>query len=304
MEDADIFEESGYLLVEALEGDGWGGLFRARYVPHDREVLLRAFPRAITEEPGAWRLMLAEIQAWARLDHPGVLQVLDWGKANGRCFAATRPPRGEFLGSLLSAGPGIEGADEAFKCLLAAVEAARRWGVLHLGLGPTNICVSSDRSVEVSDFGFWYVSWEFGVVDSPGSAFPAPEQISVRRASAASDVYSLSAIYIALRYGLQATRAAVGHSALPQDLDAAAAARALDPQPLARYRSAGELASALEMQPADLLEDDYRDCPLCRLRQEIQRESSPGPTPWETYVWSAIIVLAIAAALVWWLALR
>ena len=333
MENSDFFKESGYILTDLIETDCWGDIYGAHHVPLDRDVYLRAFEPTIFEVPGAWELMLAELQAWARIDHPGVLQVLDCGHGPGRCFTTMQPSDGEPLSRLLSEQGGVEGAEDIFKAIVAPVEAARAWGVLHLGLGLTNIWVSAERKVQVSDYGFWYTAREFPGLVSKSIGFPAPEQLSQSRASAASDVFTLAVIYLALRHGLEAARHAAFGGGLPADVDSyarLALSRALHPQPLARYRCAGDFAGALGLIPAEV-PHDYRDCPLCRLKQELLLEQSNSDrpavsmrpstaekvdapadifvqqeetSPWTRYVWIAIIILAILAVVVWWMALR
>jgi serine/threonine protein kinase len=320
MLDADLFKDTGYRLEEQLEADGWGELYRARYTPHDREVLLRAFPPAVMIEDGAWELLVAEIQAWARLDHPGILQALDWGAQGPNSYLATEMPEGRLLACLLSEDSGADGADEIFDNILVSVEAARQWGVLHLGLGPSNVWVSDCLTVQVGEFGFWYVAREFDELEAEAGEFRAPEQEAGGRASAATDVFLLGVIYIALHCGLRAARSAAAQEAPPAGLGETGPviARCLDPQPLARYRSAGELADALGMNSSQWLYEEYRDCPLCRLAEEMQREAPQGDwslpfvgrrqpsqtVDWVKYAWIAIIAMAVLAALVWWLALR
>ncbi len=313
MDDRELLKDAGYLLEEPLEADEWGGLYRGLHVPHNREVMLRVFPKGLAREPGAWELMQAEIQAWARLEHPGVLQALDWGEALGRCYVATVMPRGEPLAAVLAEDIGVDGADEVFANLLVSVEAARQWGVLHLGLGPSNIWVDGDGGVEVGEFGFWYVAREFPGLEAGAGRFQAPEQLHGERASAASDVYSLGLIYVALRLGTGAALDAPRGSGLLVGLAdrRAVLERCLERQPLARYRSARELADSLGLRPEEWLYEEYRDCPICRLKEEIQRGASPrasamGSTDaaWVKYAWAAIVALAVVTALVWWLALR
>jgi eukaryotic-like serine/threonine-protein kinase len=319
MEDSDLLKDAGYGLEAHLQDDHWGGLYRARYLPHDREVLLRLFPAEIGRQAGAWELLLAEIEAWARLDHSGILQVLDWGKERDSCFLAMSVPEGIPLAALLLKEPDESGAERIFANLLASVEAARRWGVLHLGLGPSSIWVASDHAVRVGDFGFWYVARDFPSLKVPGGLFQAPEQAQGGHATAASDVYSLGIIYVALRFGLGAAGAAASGALLPAELGDLhpVIARCLERQPLARYRSAGELADALCLWPDAQPSLDYRDCPLCRLKAELQREAarreygatyqgvrSARRSDWARYVWVAVIALAFITALVWWLALR
>lgn len=266
------FETEGYELAEQVASDRWGELFRAEYVPHRRTVLFRAFAPGLSQ-PEPWELTVAEIRAWARIDHPSILQPLDWGKSESGAFLAMEMPLGEPLEALLRRERGVAHPDPGriFERLLVAVEAARLYGVLHLGLSATNVWVCPDGSVMVSDFGLWYVASEFPRLAIDPSVFAAPEQLQHGRASAASDVYSLGLILVALEKGMAAAEALSGgaHDAVGFE-DAAVQAMvssclALDP--LSRPRSAGELihgdACGSDVQAA------FRDCPVCRLKKEI-----------------------------------
>ncbi|MBU4489841.1 MAG: hypothetical protein KKE79_04320 [Actinobacteria bacterium] len=311
-----LFEDEGYLLEESLAADTWGELYRARYAPHDREVLFRRFPAGLGADTGAWELACAEIQAWARLDHPGILQVLDWGEAAAGPYLVTAMPGGTLLGDILAEEKGVETPDDMFRNLLVSVEAARQWGVLHLGLNLTCVWVAGDGTVEVGEFGLSYVSREFPAHGAADDLFLAPEQSRGQRVSAATDVYALGLFFIALSGGLAEARLAAQGNVVPEGLGELrpVLARCLDEQPLARYRSAGELAGAMGLDPEQWLYEEYRDCPLCRLKSEIERDATLGSKRRRAglaaaagelpYLWTAIMALAVVTFLVWWLALR
>jgi len=312
-ETADLFKNEGYVLEGRLAEDSWGELYRAHYIPHDREVLLRRFPPAVSGDSSAWDLVCAEVGAWARLRHPGILQVLDWDVSGSEAFLATEMPRGLSLGALLEAG-GPDDPDAVFSNLLASVEAARQWGVLHLGLGLTNIWVGDDAAVKVGEFGLWYARRDFARPAAREEMFLAPEQSEGGRASSATDVYSLALLFITLRFGLEGVRAAKGGElpVMPEG-QKPVIARCLDPQTLLRYRSAGELAEVLNLSGADPQYTEYRDCPFCRLKEELELEGRHGrdtgrhprsPGMQAAYAWLIIVGLAAAALLLWWLALR
>ena len=310
---SELFKDEGYVLLERLEEDSWGELYRARYVPHDREVLLRRFPPAVSGSPPVWDLVCAEVGAWARLKHPGILQVLDWDISGSEAFLATEMPQGLSLGALLEAG-GPADPDTVISNLLASVEAARQWGVLHLGLGLSSIWVADDAAVKVGEFGLWYARKDFAEQAVHDEMFLAPEQLEGGRASAATDVYALALLFVALRSGLESARVAKDGElpGLPEE-QRAVIARCLDPQPLLRYRSAGELAEVLGLAVADREYTGYRDCPFCRLKEELEFEGKPGrdtgrrprsPGKRAAYAWLIIAGLAAAVLLLWWLALR
>ena len=337
-----LFKSEGYLLEELLHHDEWGELYRARYVPHGREVLFRRLLPGLAGDTAAWDLARAEVQAWARLDHPGILQVLDWGTtgpvdegdeagAAVEAFLTTEMPSGTRLDALLGsrasaveagdpggALPGDE-AEGIFRALLEAVEAACRWGVLHLGLSPSSVWVGPDGRVQVAGFGLWYVARDFPAYGRRDDPFLAPEQLAGGRVSAGTDVYALAMLLVELRCGAGAARAVAGGAPLPRVLDefACVLTRCFDPRPIARYRSAGELSSALNLDTGSAVPDagmdECRDCPLCRLKGEIQGDALRGEGRGGRtadgeraipYAWLIVMALAVACVVVWWMALR
>ena len=133
--------------------------------------------------------------------------------------------------------------------------------------------------------------------------------------SAATDVYTLGLLFIALHHGLARAREAAEGRVIPEGPEGSrpVLARCLDERPLARYRSPGEIARAMGFDPEQWLHEEYRDCPLCRLRSELERESARGEPGTRAYArgtsripyqWVAILALAVVTFLVWWVALR
>ncbi|MBU1670626.1 MAG: protein kinase [Actinobacteria bacterium] len=336
MDESDIFKEEGYELAERLADDCWGELHRAVYLPHRREVLFRRFPSVLGEDPDAWSLAEAEIKAWARLDHPGILQALDWGLTGSGPFLASEMPAGLQLAQCLDSGeaPGYE---ELFGPLLEAVEHARRLGALHLGLSPRNVWVARGEGacrVQVAEFGLWYVCRRFPDALPTDDAFLAPEQHGEGKASAASDVYSLGLLLASVVAGGSGPDRAGDRSGIvdahfegPPEL-ASVVACCLSEQPLARYATAGELAGALGLS-TEPHEDDAGECPICRLKDEIGVRPFEGRSTSEAgrsedsdphhvttfrastskglpgrYAWLMIAALALATLLVWWAAFR
>ncbi|PKQ28185.1 MAG: hypothetical protein CVT63_04075 [Candidatus Anoxymicrobium japonicum] len=277
----ELYKNEGYILEELLASDSWGELYRGVYLPHQRQLLFRRFTSGLAEQ-APWELAAAEIQAWARIDHPAVLQPLDWGNPPVGPYLATELPDGLPLAAMVQeAGGVVEPApDRIFAGLLEAVEAARRWGVLHLGLGLTNVWVDGSGAVKLSEFGLWYVRAEFPELASLETPFLAPEQRQ-GKATAATDVYALGALFVVLHRGIAGLVLDAGEEAravleFPDGVQSAVS-RCLDANPLARPRSAGELALTLGISTCDEPPHSYRDCPICKLKEEIARDRGLRP---------------------------
>lgn len=313
----DFTSKETYQISESLAVDAWGELHLAVYRPHESELLIRMLPENLGEIDGAWTLLCAEIQAWARIRNQGVLQVMDWGMSGGRYYFATEIPSGGTLESVVGQDKGVDNPDEVFLNLIKSVEAARKWGVLHLGLSPTNIWLSAEGGVEVGEYGLWYVTREFPGIGEENGLFMAPEQATGGRVGASADVYSLGLVYLSLKYGLDTAGAVAGGEPLPADLGPMRPiiSRCIDKQPLARYRSSGELAEDLGLNLNECRGEEYLDCPLCRLRDEIMEErKNENSIPFdsraeekievEPWVWVVICALTVAVMVLWLLVIR
>jgi eukaryotic-like serine/threonine-protein kinase len=314
MDESGLFEAEGYILDQLLAEDRWGKLYRGRYLRHRRTVLFRRLPAALVDLPGAWELFEAEVRAWARLDHPGILQVLDWGCSKAGPFLVANEPSGPPLRENISVGVTPIDTVSVLRGILESVEAARRRGVLHLGLGYTCVFAGEGGEVEVGDFGLWYVAREYPGLENPDDWLLSPEQRLGSAVSASTDVYTLGLLLIALELGDEIAREAARVGAVPDgtaysDL----LSRCLEPNPRDRWICAGELGRAMGFADAEgAAFTGYRGCPVCKLKAEIESGRSRAEVTRDgsaadgaaAYRWAAVIALVFAAVTVWWLALR
>jgi len=316
----EIFKENGYLLEERLAKDTYGELYFATYISHNAKVLLRRFPSSVSHVEKACRLAFAQVQCQARLRHPSILQVLDWGKVEGEAYFACERPNGVQILNLLrdnikynEYGSALF-PEKALFSLLESLELARRWGILHLTLSPSNIWVEDGFKVQISEFGLWYLSREFCDFLPAWSPFLAPEQ-KQGVANASTDVYSAALAYIAMKFGIHVMESYLQGQPLPELPDSIRGplAKALDERPMARYPTAGEFSCALGVQ-IPYGEVKYIHCPLCELQAKILEERrSPKGLFMRYFInikasglipWLIILSLLAAALAVWWAAFR
>ena len=165
-----------------------------------------------------------EMHALSRIDHPGVVGILDVGELeDGSPFLAIQFVNGESLRTLLSEGP-IEPVRVAhiLRGIGAALRAAHAGGIAHRDLKPENVMVQrladGTEAVKLIDFGLAKIDRaEFGgdvttVMIEGTVRYMAPEQFEGRN-SPASDMYS---------FGLLACELLCGHPnprALPKNTD-------------------------------------------------------------------------------------
>jgi serine/threonine protein kinase/tetratricopeptide (TPR) repeat protein len=261
-----------YQILEEIGRGGMGVIYRARQ-RHSRRIV--AIKRVLSYHADSQDTLMRfrrEAQAAANLDHPNILPIYEVSESHdGLPFFSMKFASG---GSLLEAAPALRSEPRRAVALLAkvarALQYAHEQGILHRDLKPGNILLDARGEPMVSDFGLakWLeptgrLTRTPSIFGTPG--YIAPEQVngSDGKLTAAADVYGLGAVLFDLLSGrppftgehaLKTIQQAAEKPApklrtlapgLDRDLETICA-KCLERDPLARYRSAGELADDLE----------------------------------------------------------
>lgn len=197
----------GRYLIERELGRGRIGVV---YLARDEQLISkRVVIKVLLEETeeNEWfkKKFRHELEALARIDHPGVVGVLDAGEtADGKAYLVMQFIEGCNLRSLIQIdGMDLERTALLFRQIGHALSAAHEKGVYHRDLKPENIMVQDlgegDELVKVVDFGIAKVK-DSRTTSSTNSAqtagtivYMAPEQL-MGKPSAASDIYTMGII--------------------------------------------------------------------------------------------------------------
>jgi len=250
-----------------IAAGGMGSVYRARDTVLDRTVALKVL-RTGGDDPEFVARFKVEATNAARLSHPNIVQVYDFGYADGSPFMAMEYVDGQTLRDVLHARtvlrPDI--ATRIASQVAAALEAARRHGLVHRDVKPENILITTDGRVKVADFGLSYALSEARATQAGtllGTAhYLSPEQVEGISIDHRSDIYSLgivlyemltgrppfggdSPVVIAYKRVAEDVPSALGVNAdVPRELDEVIA-RATAREPHQRYATAGAMADAL-----------------------------------------------------------
>jgi TolB-like protein/class 3 adenylate cyclase/tRNA A-37 threonylcarbamoyl transferase component Bud32/Flp pilus assembly protein TadD len=239
---------------------GRGGM-SVVYLARDRQLLDKpVVVKVLLEETGqdAWirQKFLQEMEALSRIDHPGVVGVLDTGvTAEGKRFLVMQYIEGGTLRSIIElAGIGFARTASIIRQVGQALGAAHEKGVWHRDLKPENIMVqrrNGEDHVRLIDFGI------AGIQNSQftgektkiaGSVqYMAPEQL-MGQGCAASDTYALALVACELLIGSLPRETGGGSRALPEEIPDAARRpilKALAFRPEWRYADVREFSEEL-----------------------------------------------------------
>jgi len=197
---------AGYELFDELGRGGMGVVYRARQIALNRIVAIKMILGGDFAGSAARERFHREAEAIARLQHPNIVQVHEFGTADGLPYAALEFVGGGTLAKRLTRRP-IPPADAAalVETLARAVQQAHEHGVVHRDLKPGNVLLADDRTLDspkISDFGLAkLLDGSGGNQTGSGDVFGTPGYMSPEQARGdshavgpVSDTYALGAI--------------------------------------------------------------------------------------------------------------
>ncbi len=188
-----------YRLQAPLGQGGMAEVWRALDERLDRPVAVKLLFSHV--RPADRARFAREIQALARLSHPGVVPIYDLGEEEGRLYFVMELVEG---GPFDRLGPFEEGV-EGRRLLAAALEVLdtlaylHQKGVIHRDLTPANILTTPEGHAKVMDFGLAYLEGAEPGLTRTGYTlgtplYMAPEQATGGELTPAVDLYSFGAV--------------------------------------------------------------------------------------------------------------
>lgn len=277
----------GKYRIDALIGKGgYGAVYRASQMQLDRTVAIKVM-RELRDDPGDARGFAREALAIARLKHPNIVTIYDFGlDQRVGAFIVMEHLDGRSLRQELSAAGAlpVPFAAGLARQIAHAAHAAHAAGVIHRDIKPENVFledVGGGRiTVKVLDFGIARLSQSRDLEDDALPSltgdqelvgtflYVAPEQALSEKVDGRADVYSIGCVLFEMLTGKPPFQAAspfavvLRHAeespaapssrigAIPKELDDIVL-RALAKKPADRFDSALDLADVLERFMSD-----------------------------------------------------
>lgn len=143
-----------YRLEERLDVGGRAQVWRAVDQELDRPVAVKILLTPETGDPAFLEAFRAQAQLEARLRHPGIAEVFDWGHDEDANFVVMELIEGRTLRARLNQGVLLnEGAISVGRQLAAALAYAHAEGVAHGSISAEHVMVSPDGRATLIDFG-------------------------------------------------------------------------------------------------------------------------------------------------------
>jgi Tol biopolymer transport system component len=309
-----------YEILDALGAGGMGEVYRARDPRLGRDVAIKVLSPSLSAHPHALVRFEREAMTIARISHPNIVSVFEFGRDGDTAFVVMELVDGETLRAKLTGRPlPVRRAIAYALAIVRGIAAAHARGIVHRDLKPENVMITPDDQVRLLDFGLARSvvdeadQTRTGHVTEPGTilgtvGYMAPEQVRGLAVDHRADLFAFGAILYEMLTG---ARAFLGETAadtmtailtkdppepdltlgIPPGLDRIVR-RCLEKSLEQRFQSANDLAFALETlstvtAPSGVGPAGY-----------APRRSSSGWVPW------GVAALAAGAAIAAWTSLE
>src|SRR5215207_7571396 len=191
-----------YRIISQVGQGGMATVYKAYQPSMDHHVAVKVLPSQLAESKEFVARFQQEARTIARLEHPHILPVFDYGESDGTAYFVMRYLEAGTLKDRMVAGRPLplDEIDRIFTQLTDALSYAHSHGVIHRDLKPANALVDSDGNLFLTDFGIAKILEEASprltqtdaIMGTP--AYISPEQAQGQPVDQRSDIYSLGII--------------------------------------------------------------------------------------------------------------
>jgi len=190
-----------YKLVERIASGGMGDVWRGTDEVLGRTVAVKILLPSLLEEPGFAERFRGEARTMATINHPGVVDVYDYGSdPQAGAYLVMEYVEGDALSRTLSKVSRLTPARTMALMAQAAdaLHAAHEKGIVHRDVKPGNLLVRPDGTLVLTDFGIAR-SAAVGQLTQAGAvlgtaSYISPEQATGGVATPLSDIYALGVV--------------------------------------------------------------------------------------------------------------
>jgi serine/threonine protein kinase len=286
---AHVLVADRYRLDTPIGRGGMGEVWRATDEVLGRPVAVKLLLGSEVDASATARFRL-EAQTAARLSHPHLVAVFDFGAWQDRFYLVMEFVEGASLAQVLASEEALSPERVAHIAAQAAagLAAAHRQGVVHRDIKPGNLMLDAQGTVKIGDFGIArFVDDPSAALTTAGqivgtSLYLAPERALGRAAGPASDMYSLGCVLYQLLVGRPPFRSDTATGTLYQHVDAVPVPPrqlGVGVSPAFEAYLLGLLAKQPEDRPPAEQVADWFRTDAWRGRPEPMPEPAPMPNP-------------------------
>ncbi|KQB85206.1 Stk1 family PASTA domain-containing Ser/Thr kinase [Corynebacterium oculi] len=198
--------EGRYQIDHPIARGGMSTVYRCVDLRLGRAVAVKVMDDRYVDDPVFRQRFRREARAMAKINHPHIVGVYDFGSDGNHVFLVMELITGGTLRELVAErGPmPPHAALSVMRAVLTGLAEAHRGGLIHRDIKPDNVLISADHAVKLADFGLVRAtdSEQHTTTHIVGTAaYLSPEQVRGSELGPASDVYSAGIVLFELLTG-------------------------------------------------------------------------------------------------------
>src|SRR5438128_8482130 len=140
-----------YHVVAKIGRGGMATVYRAYHPGLDRYVAIKVLPDLLADDPGYQERFQQEARSVARLKHPNILEVFDFGYEDGLAYLVLELVEGGTLADRLGQPLDLREAVRLLSQVAGALDHAHQHGILHRDIKPSNILIHTAGTPVLAD---------------------------------------------------------------------------------------------------------------------------------------------------------
>ncbi len=188
-----------FRIVERIGAGGMAAVFKAYQPTLDRYVAIKVLPAHYAQDPVFVKRFVQEARSVAKLAHPNIVQVHDFGEENNITYIVMEYVDGGTLKDRLKRALPVPEAVDFIIQAAEGLDCAHRNGIIHRDVKPANMLVRKDGHLLLSDFGIAKILERTTNLTRVGTGigtpqYMSPEQGMGQAVDRRSDIYSLGIV--------------------------------------------------------------------------------------------------------------
>ncbi len=286
-----------YRIIAPLGRGGMATVFKAYHTTLDRDVAIKVLHSNLGDNRNFLERFKREAKIVGKLNHSNIVPVYDFSEEGGQPYLVMMYVEGHTLKDEMKQGPmPLERVLEVMHAVGDALSYAHAQGVLHRDIKPTNVMITHDNKIYLTDFGLAKMTEASETSLSRDMMIGTPHYISPEQAQSQTldrraDVYSLGAMLFEMLSGYVPFQGDTPYEVIhqhiynpppsPRSVNAEVPheleyviLRALQKKPSDRYSSVQEMLDDLEKAVSTLMSKRAK-----RKKKTAKRAPKPKPKP-------------------------
>ncbi len=191
-----------YHLIEKIGEGGMAVVYKSLDTQLERYVAIKVIQPYQEHKEQFLTRFKREARSLAKLNHPNIIKILDFGEESGTTYLVLDLVEGETLRSKLDRPITFSEAIDLLIPIAKALGYAHSKGIVHRDIKPSNILIGTNGELMLSDFGIAKILQADETVDLTGQGvgigtpeYMAPEQGMGELIDQRSDIYSLGVVF-------------------------------------------------------------------------------------------------------------